>query len=54
VCRSFPLCSDMSADAADNGSVSHGVGVAVLDMAVAYAGRQSRVERYSTSSDSRR
>jgi len=39
VCRSFPLCSDMSADAADHGSASRGVGVAVFDMAVEYGGR---------------
>jgi len=39
VCRSFPLCSDISADAADQGFASRGVGVAVLDMVVAYGGR---------------
>ena len=39
--RSFPLWSDMSADAADHGFASRGVDVAVLDMAVVYGIRCS-------------
>ena len=37
-CQSALLCSDISAEAADHGSASRGVGVAFPDMAVVYTG----------------